>query len=199
MEINEHQDSFVWLTAMLLTLLCASLSCLPAQEEDAIECSPLEAVLKQGDVVIGTTASGTIEIKAMNDCKRQFEWKDNVRELTMWPRPERWGQARRLGLYYPGPGYHWMRTSDNIRRAVVDESEVHFETLNDAITWLEKISGWFPTVYNDDGLVLSFGMSPSRYQLEVGIYQIYVNGEKPIRIPGSTNSKIEIIRFQRSD
>lgn len=181
---------------LLVSMIGVPVSCAPAHVEEHPACNPVEAVLREGDVITGTTTTGTIRITALSACKRQFEWEGNSREIVMWPRKVRWGKGARLGLYYPGPGYHWRRTNDKIRRAVVDESEVHFETHNDAMLWLETVSGWFPTIYNDEGLVLSFGKSPSRDQLDVGIYQILVAGKKPTGIPGSRNSSVTLVKFQ---
>ncbi|MCC6486470.1 MAG: hypothetical protein IT364_03145 [Candidatus Hydrogenedentes bacterium] len=109
--------------------------------------------------------------------------------MGMIPRSERWSGGQ--GLYYPGPGYHWRKTPDGIRRCVVQEGWQYFITVEEAVQWIKRQDRWLPTVYRDDGLVVGYGKSPQRYQLNVYVWQILIGGKKPTTLPGSNNQAIK--------
>ena len=58
--------------------------------------------------------------------------------------------------------------------------------------WLRKQNGYYPTVYRDDGLVVSFGKVLARRQLNVEVWQLLIHGAKPQKLSGSDNSRITI-------
>ena len=55
--------------------------------------------------------------------------------------------------------------------------------------WLRS-RDYMPHVWTDDGLVVGWMIVPLRKQLNVDVWQVYVNGKKPERMPGSQNDKI---------
>lgn len=55
--------------------------------------------------------------------------------------------------------------------------------------WLKERM-WQPYVYRDDGLVVMWGKTPERNQLNVEVWQILINGKKPAKLPGSSNEAI---------
>jgi hypothetical protein len=104
----------------------------------------------------------------------------------MWPRAERWYGS--LGLYYPGPGDHW-KEHNGITRGVVEEGQQHFKTVEESLKWVRSRT-WQPYVYRDDGLMIGWSKTLPRRQLNVEVWQLYVDGKKPQRLPGSNNKKI---------
>jgi hypothetical protein len=49
-----------------------------------------------------------------------------------------------------------------------------------------------PYVYRDDGLVVGWQKVPARRQLNVEVWQIYIDGRKPARLDGSQNDKVKV-------
>ena len=149
----------------------------------------LELVMQPGMTITAVTTTGTIVISAGHGLDRAYAWEGASRAVTLWPRPERWYGS--FGAYYPGPGEHW-REHNGITRGVLEEGQQHFETEEQALDWLRKQSGYEPTVYRDDGLVVSFGKTLPRRQLDVNVWQIFIHGVKPLTLPGSDNGKIGV-------
>jgi hypothetical protein len=145
-----------------------------------------EIVMPQNATITATTDSGTIIIKSGRGLKRYYTWDGATRSVVMWPRTERWYGS--FGIYYPGPGSHWV-SNHGITRGVLEEGQRYFNTLEEAGVWLKK-EQWLPCVYNDSGLAVCFGKSPGREQLNVDVWQIYIGGKKPAKLNGSRNSAI---------
>jgi len=95
----------------------------------------------------------------------------------MLPRTSRWFGS--LGLYYPGPGFHWQE-NNGIRRGVLEEGQQHFNSVAEAIAWL-KLPYHSDCVYRDDGLVVCYSINRVLHDLYVDIWQILIGGK--IRSP----------------
>lgn len=134
-----------------------------------------EIVMPPDTTITTTTKEGTIAISSGKGLKRYYTWDGATRSVVMWPRSERWYGS--LGLYYPGPGSHWV-SNHGITCGVVQEGQQYFNTLEEAEAWLEK-DQWLPCVWNDSGLVVCFGKSPDREQINVDVWQIYIEGHTP--------------------
>jgi hypothetical protein len=147
-----------------------------------------EIVMSPGMKITATTPNGTIAVSAGNGLTRSYTWDGATRSVEMWPRTERWYGS--LGLYYPGPGFHW-KEHEGIARGVLEEGQQHFKTVNEALKWI-RARNWMPHVYTKNGLVIGWMKVPSRKQLNVDVWQIYINGHKPTNLPGSQNSKIVV-------
>jgi hypothetical protein len=103
-------------------------------------------------------------------------------------RAERWHGS--LGLYWPGPGFHW-RECEGVARAVVEEGQQNFDTAAAALAWVRARSDWMPYVYRNDGLVVGWRTAiPERKQLNVDVWQLLVAGRKPTELEGATDSAI---------
>lgn len=148
----------------------------------------IESVMPPGMRITATTASGTIEIRALDQLSRTYTWEGATRGVELWPRQQRWYGS--LGLYYPGPGDHWAE-HNGITRGVLEEGQQHFKSLAEARQWLAA-NLYFPAVYRDDGLVVSWGKVLQRRQLTVSVWQIYIAGRKPAGLPGSHNNAIKV-------
>ena len=113
----------------------------------------------------------------------------------MWPREKRWYGS--LGIYFPGPGDHWNE-HNGITRGVVEEGQQHFETPEQALKWIDehkstKYVGGRPFMhyaYRNDGLMVGWSKTPERKQLNVEVWQIYIDGKKPTKLAGSDDEKI---------
>jgi hypothetical protein len=81
---------------------------------------------------------------------------------------------------------------NGITRGVLQEGQQHFDSQEEALKWIEQQSGYYPTVYRDDGLVVSFGKVPVRRQINVEVWQILIHGKKPEKLPGSQNDAIQV-------
>ena len=142
-----------------------------------------------GMSITATTKTGNITIFTGPGLKRTYTWEDASRSATLDPRKERWHGS--LGAYFPGPGEHWV-AHNGITRGVLEEGQQHFESEKQALDWLREQSGYDPTVYRDDGLVVSFGKDLTRRQLNVEVWQIFIRGAKPQKLPGSDDTKINV-------
>ena len=136
-----------------------------------------------GSEIMAHTPWGEIKIRAGDDYERIYEWGRCVRTLRMTPRAERWQGS--LGIYWPGPGFHWSEC-DGVARAVVEEGQQHFETREAALEWIKGQGDWMPYVYRNDGLVVGWRtVVPNRKQLNVEVWQLLVAGEKPTSLNGA--------------
>jgi len=147
-----------------------------------------EIVMTSGMKITATTPEGTITITAGEGLKRSYTWEGATRSVCMDPRYERWFGS--FGLYYPGPGDHWEE-HNGITRAVTEEGQQHFDSTEAALEWIESRT-WVEDVYRDDGLVVGWNKTLPRRQLNVDVWQIYINGEKPSKLGGSQNDAIVV-------
>jgi len=134
-----------------------------------------EIVMPANATIEATTPEGTITIKSGKGLKRYYSWDGAARSVVMWPRTDRWYGS--LGLYYPGPGFHWIGHK-GIKRGVVDEGQQHFNTIEEAIEWLHSRSH-SDCVYRDDGLAVCYSKNLGRHQLNVDVWQIFLEGKTP--------------------
>jgi len=148
-----------------------------------------ELVMQRGMTITADTKTGPISITAARGLQRTYTWEGASRSAKLWPRTERWHGS--LGAYYPGPGEHWAEHR-GITRGVLQEGQQHFDSDAQALGWLRKQSAYYPTVYRDDGLVVSFGKTLTARQINVDVWQILIRGSKPRKLTGSDNSKIKV-------
>lgn len=157
--------------------------------EDEVGDAPIpaenEVVMSPGMKITAETPKGKITITAGKGLKRSYTWEGATRSVEMWPRAKRWYGS--LGLYYPGPGEHW-KEHKGITRAVVAEGQQHFKSVEEFRKWLAD-RNWIPLVYSDDGLVV--GWKAADNTLHVEVWQIYINGMKPVKLDGSQNDKVQ--------
>lgn len=149
-----------------------------------------EAAMTPGMRITATTPVGKISITALDELTRAYTWEGATRSVEMTPRHERWNGS--LGLYYPGPGEHW-KEHKGITRAVVEEGQQRFKSVDEALKWIRERS-YMPFVYRDDGLVVGWEKELSRRQLTVEVWQIFINGRKPKQLPGSRNQWIAVTK-----
>lgn len=154
-----------------------------------------ETVMAPGSRLTATTPVGKIAIDAGQGLRRSYTWDGATRSVEMWPRQERWYGS--LGLYYPGPGNHWPE-HNGITRGVVEEGQQHFDTVAEAMSWIEE-QQWQPLVWTNSGLVVGWGKTPVRKQLNVDVWQVYVDGKKPTTLPGADDTAIVVENSQANN
>lgn len=147
-----------------------------------------EIVMPPNATIVATTKTGTITIKSGKGLKRYYTWEGATRSVVMSPRIKRWYGS--MGISYPGPGSHWLPRHNGISRGVLEEGQQHFKSMDDAMAWIEKCKQWVPLVYRNDGLLVAYGKTLTREQLDVGVWQIMINGQKPVKLEGSKNDAI---------
>ena len=136
------------------------------------------------------TKNGILTITAGNGFTRIYSWAGNSRSAVLWPRKERWNGS--LGIYYPGVGNHWEK-HDGITRGILEEGQLNFTSLDDLTKELSSYEENENLVFNDNGLCVFWSKTDGAGgTMTVFVWQLYVNHEKPQRIPGSRNDKIKI-------
>lgn len=95
-----------------------------------------------------------------------------------------------LGLYEPADS--WGLNPYEIR-LVVDESVRDFDSEQQLAAALIEGSAIMDWVYTSDGLVVGFGRTPSRKQINIDLYQFLVRGKKPDSLPGAKPDQIRLI------
>lgn len=168
-------------------LLVCSHGC--AEEADGKIPKENEVVMAPLSRIDATTPVGKISIVAGKGLRRTYEWEGASRFVDMWPRTERWYGS--MGLYFPGPGNHWS-DHKGIARGVVQEGQQHFKTEAEALAWLkEDTTNYHPIVWNNEGLVVGWSKTLPRRQLNVDVWQIVINGQKPRSLKGAQDDAIK--------
>lgn len=150
----------------------------------------IEAVLDAGQRLRATTDAGTIEIRADEGFGRYFTWDGETRFVVLDPAHRKQGNPGSVGLSYSGPGDHW---DDNhgISRGVLNEGCKHFDDVESAVAWVDSLV-YMDFVHTGDGLVFGWLKNPSRRQINVDLWQVYVNGAKPEALPGGTDDRLTL-------
>ena len=145
-------------------------------------------VVPPGKDHIVQTIRGPITVRATELYPRTYYWGRCQGTVDLGPRNQRWHGS--LGAYFPGTGFHWPEC-EGVARAVVEEGQQHFTTVDEAVAWLNKKSEWMRYVYRNDGLAVGWRtVIPYRKQLNVNVWQILIGGQKPTRLPGADDSAI---------
>ncbi len=156
--------------------------------KDNVHSEPIgtELVMPEGSVILAKTHLGEIKIKANGGLERIYTWDGASRKAELKPRKTRWFGS--FGAYSPGRGFHWEE-NHGILRGVLEEGQQHFNSLDEAIAWL-KLPYHSNCVYRDDGLAICYSKNIKRFQLNVSIWQIYIEGSKPLNPPESAGDRI---------
>jgi hypothetical protein len=154
-----------------------------------------EMVMPENSQITATTSVGTITITAGKGFLRCYTWEGVTGCVTLAPRKQRWFGS--FGAYFPGFMTFW-RTHDGLDRAVVQEGQLHFDSIAEFESFFQLRAGtigspmYEPHVYRDDGLVVAWSKTPARKELLVEVFQAYINNKKPTALPDSQNDKIQV-------
>ena len=148
-----------------------------------------ELAMEPGMHIEATNKNGTVFIEYIDPLKRRFRWDDYDEERTLIPRKKRF--MGELGAYDPADAYIWEVFTPRI---VVRDSQLHFDSMSDIDKWLYQSSDVLDWVYTDDGFVVGFRKKPSRKQVNIEVFQLYLNGEKPAKLEGSRPENIKVTK-----
>jgi hypothetical protein len=96
---------------------------------------------------------------------------------------------RKLGLYEPADSWGFVFWKE---RLVVQESVIDFENLDEIEAFLRQTKDYMDWVYSSDGLVVGFGRTPARKQVNIDLWQLLLRGEKPKELTGSKSDAIRL-------
>ena len=159
-----------------------------ACNQDTSEVPVKNAVLKPGETVEANNTNGRVRITYVSATKRRYEWDNKSREVNLIPREEIFDG--KLGLYEPADGWASSFRND---RLVVQESIINFESASEIDAFLVQSKDYMNWVYTDHGLVVGFGRTPARRQINIDLWQLLVQGQKPKELKGSQNTAIRLI------
>ena len=136
--------------------------------------------------VSATNENGEAEITYVNRITRQFVVNDKKSTVRMIPRARRF--AGMMGLYEPASRIFFSLGT----RWVVADELINFENQKELDRFLYQGSAVFDWVFTDDGLTVGFFSSPDGANVNVDVFQLFVNGIKPTKIEGSRPDQITL-------
>jgi hypothetical protein len=153
-----------------------------------------ESVMCEGMHIGATNKTGIITITAGTGFERFYTWDGDTRSQVLKPRKKRW--AGRLGIGYSKA--NMWQNHHTITNANLEEAQMHFSTIEEAMRFIRhrtRLDG--NTVYNDNGLVVTWKKEIHPFKdngnvLIVYVWQVLVNGKKPLKLPGSQNDKLSV-------
>lgn len=171
-----------WAVASVLALVGA---CLTGCAEHS---TPIQGVvLRPGQSVEATNKFGSVRVSYVSPLKRKFEWDGDSQTIKLIARPEPFdGES---GLYDPADCFLTCQTP----RLVVEEAGHDFDSYDQIYTFLVQGSAVMDWVYSSDGLVVGFGRSPTREQINIYVKQLTIHGQKPIGLHGARNGAIRLV------
>lgn len=141
-----------------------------------------EPVLTPGMRMLIHAPSGDITITAGKGRKRTYEWDNGSRSTELTPNRQRWSGAfgvGRDGRWFPHRG---------ISHYNIDEGQLNFCSIEQVEEYLSRTPASVPFVYRNDGLTA--WISKQRDHLGVKVFQIYINGVKPLELRGAQDERI---------
>lgn len=155
---------------------------------------PIELALQDGARLEASTDNSNVAVIAGDKLKRRYEWDGCGLDANMIPRQERWFGS--LGMYDPAgrlsidpnAGCH------GISRPVVQEGQIHFADKKAAEVWISRntLATLYKTVWTNDGLFIRWSINPQRYQINVDLWQICIEGKKPTELAGALDNAIKV-------
>ena len=155
-----------------------------------------DLVMTRGCRIQANTETARISIYAFSDLARGYEWKDVNEDAVLSSLKENGPGGP--SLYFYGSTKNW-REHDGTTGGEFREGRKGFQSPEQALQWIRQQSGKYPTVYRNDGLLVSCGKDLERKQITVEVWQILIIGNKPATLPGSDDSKITFSAPDSSD
>ncbi len=140
-----------------------------------------EPVLTPGMKMLVHASSGDITITAGNGRKRTFDWDNGSRSTELTPNRQRWSGnfgLSRDGRWFPHRG---------ISHHNIHEGQLNFCSIEQVEEYLSRTPAWEPFVYRNDGLTAWINKQPGHLGIE--IFQVYVNGVKPLKLRGAQDDR----------
>ena len=147
-----------------------------------------ELAMEPGMIIEATNKNGTVIIEYISPLERRYKWGRYDEKRTLIPRKERFRGL--LGAYDPASTFLISYGP----RIVADDSQRHFQNMEEVNAKLYESSAVMDWVYTDDGLVVGFSKDPTSKAVNIDVYQYYINGKKPTELKGSRPENIKIIK-----
>lgn len=146
-----------------------------------------ELVMSRYKQIQATTEIGLIKLHAGSDLHRSCEWKSATRSATLEARKESSLDGPILYFF----GFSEDGSQYNVtKRIEFWEGRKNFQTPDQAMRWIRQQSERIPSVYRNDGLLVSCDMNPEKNQLTVEVWQILINTITPASLPGGDDTKV---------
>lgn len=155
---------------------------------------PDEVVLSAGMKIEAINKNGIFSILYIDSHRRKFGWNGNSETIRLNARSKRFPEVSALrskgdlGLYHAAPGRRYPRL-------VVREAIVHFDCTEKLYQFLRQGSNLMDWVYTEDGLMIGFNEYPERNQINILLFQLLLNGQKPDGLSGARPESINITRM----
>lgn len=161
-----------------------------------------ELVLRDGSRLEVTSSKGNIAIVAGKGLARQYQWEGCALDSNMQARTRRWFGS--LGAYDPagrfGKADFLKHTScKGVSRTVVEEGQIHFSDLETAEEWIRHRPKSWTTVWTNDGLVVSWIISPAQSEgvaiggFSLDLKLVCIKGQRPKTLAGSSDRAVKLV------
>ena len=148
-----------------------------------------ELVMREGVTIEARKDNTSIKITSGKGFDRTYEWDRCKLKSDMGARTQRWYGS--MGIYDPGPSSSASGGGcSGISRTVVQEGQIHFDDMQFALKWIERQRD--KTVWTNDGLLVSWDITPGRRQLNVDVWLMCINGKRPTQLVGALDSAISV-------
>lgn len=148
-----------------------------------------EAVLQPGEVIEASNKFGTVRVAYVSPREREFTWDGQSRTIKMIARPEPF--LDELGLYEPAACFPIFC---RFPRLVVREARHDFPNYEALYKFVYAGSAVMDWAYTSDGLLVGFGRTPEREQINVDVRQLTVRGQKPFDLRGARDGNVRLHR-----
>jgi hypothetical protein len=149
------------------------------------------AVLQPGQSIEATNRFGSVRVSYVSAQERKFEWDGKSRVVKMIARPEPF--LGELGLYDPAECFVLLVPLCRTPRLVVLEAAHDFDSYDQLYAFIREGSAVMDWAYTTDGLLVGFGRSPGREQVDVNVRQLTIRGHRPARLQGARNQNIQML------
>lgn len=167
----------------LLVIAALSVSCSREPKEHLAR----EAVLSEGETIKATNKNGKIQITYVSPIRRKYQWNREERVVTLIRREEPFDG--KLGLYEPADSWFFFLRKT---RLVLEEALRHFDSDTEAGAALLESRDYMDWAYTPDGLVVGFGLTPSRKQVNISLFQFMIRDQKPSNLSGARPGQIAV-------
>lgn len=150
----------------------------------------VDAVLEAHQAIEATNKFGSVRVSYISPTRRRYEWDGRSRGVNLIVRDKPWMGEQ--GLYDPADCFLICRTP----RLVLGEAVHDFDSYEQIYRFLYQGSSVMDWVYTNDGLVVGFGRSPQRDQINIDVRQITIRGQKPENLRGARESDIRLVRVR---
>lgn len=158
----------------------------------------LELVMHEGAVIEVSNGGPALTISAGKGLERRYGIDGCQLKSAMQPRYGRWFGS--LGIYDPAASLRlpFLPPKDchGLSRTVVQEGQMHFDELSFAHAWIRSLQHAAGTtgkvVWTSDGLLVSWNEVAGRAQLNVDVWLICVDGQRPRRLAGADDHALSV-------